>query len=174
MSRNQALAAAGAALLTVVAVVWWAGRGPSATEQRVTELIESSYDLAGFGDEPEPTLLNYGKDSFETGCENVDGDRFVGNRAAMRVDPDVDWPGGADRLADALESDGWTVARWWWLDADAARDERIVAASHDADVVVVALNASSIDISASSGPCIDAIEPFDPGGSFAQVDSFSG
>jgi len=173
MSRRAAAGAAALLLVAFAAVWWWIGRGPSANEERVTGLIESSYDLAGFVDEPEPKLLGYGRDSFQTGCDDVDGDRYIGTRAASRVDPDVDWLAGAERLADALEGNGWTVARLWWLDADADRDERIVAARRDEHRVVLVVNTNSIDISVLSGPCIGSVEPYDPAGEFRPVDSYA-
>ena len=175
MSRRAlgAVAAAVALVLAVGAVWWWNGRGPDGTEERVTDLVQSTYDIA-YEEVPDPTLLAYGRDSFETGCDDVDGDRFVGSRAASQVDPDVDWLAGVESIAVELDGEGWDVARWWWLDADADRDERIVAARRGSDRVVVAVNANSIDLTASSGPCLDALERFDPAGEFRSVDTFDG
>ena len=156
--------------MAVGVTLWWSDS--TSNKARVTDLVEQTYVLAGFGDQPSPKLLGYGRDSFETGCAGVDSDRFIGGRAAIRVDPAVDWLGGAERLAGALEAEGWDVARWWWFDPATERDERWVEAALGDDRVQLIANSNSIDLVATSGRCNPTIERISPGGDFQPVTSF--
>lgn len=157
----------------IAGVLAW-NRTQTSNERHVDELIARAYEFADI--EPGENLL-YSRQDYP-GCDGVAGDDawagFKGSTTGTQERGNVNL--AAERAAERFEADGWAVRRFLAPrdgGDDRTDDVRFVYARRGDDDVFMNFSTITLDIVASSGPCVPSFEfPPDPPLPAEPVDRF--